>query len=96
MAETFTAIALRATRRGGFKTSEMSGDTWLVTKQDDVVSTDIRSGFSAMVQPDDLVGTLNGARDAAWFLNELKDSIDNGQKKFTAQELLHLMAEYNL
>lgn len=79
----YIQAARMVTRRGGFKTDthhdhDNQPQTWLVTGQDDVVSTDIRDGSMAMIKMDDLLQVLNQSNavaDALEALSKLKGMV---------------------
>jgi hypothetical protein len=95
---TFTNLVNAVTRRGGFALSRhmdaVKGyeTTWLVTKQDDVLSTDIRDGSSAVIPASDIVELLNASKNAADALEALKNLTGD----ITSQRIAELFEKYNL
>ena len=95
---TLVELATSVLRRGAFKLTEHKNpvtgltDTWLVTAQDDVVSTDLRSGTMAMIKPEELVEYINRSRHAVALVEKLK----HVEGSISAKELAELMESYGV
>jgi hypothetical protein len=95
---TLAQLAKTVLRRGRIEAVERyeansdTTTTWLVTAQDDIISTDVREGMMAMIQPKDIAELLNGAGRAIELIEELK----NVTGSITAEQLADLFEEYEV
>ena len=83
--QNFGQLVATVTRRGMFQTQLVVDSktqlesTWLVTGQDDIISTDVRSGSMAMIQPADIAELLNATQGVKEAIRELR-TLENPTK----------------